>query len=611
MSATASPPESLLRTLAPALVRIEQRLRAWLPLYRRKPLQPEVQAQLQEFAFELERHAKLLEADRPFLVIVLMGGTGVGKSSLLNALARGKVAVSSFTRPTTRDPVVYYHISLPLERLDQALRDCRMVAHDRTALADKVLVDTPDLDSNILEHREKLQQILPLADVVLYVGSQEKYHDEIGWDLFLEQRQRRAFAFVLNKWDRCLHGFTSGSRPDEDLIRSLKTQGFEQPLIFRTCAHAWIDSEGERPALPPGEEFPSLEKWLEQGLTVMEVEAIKARGIGQMLVQLRQALEEVRPPEVASTVRQVINQWRATLDEEASEMAHALISTLDPSHREIERHFAVEGQRRFRGLMAAFLRMATHVRYWGISLRKHMPKPLSGNLAEAAETTTWDLASFSRTCADMATDRHLDVRLRALPNRLLAEADAAGLPVPLLADDIGRAMPQEMAPTISKYLIETLQEEEKEWTQPAGSRRLLNRVFVWLGDLLPLLVLLVSSGFLLYDYFFAVPRRAFTWTDLLLPVISVFFTLLILYIVMIFLLPIRWPAIKHTFRSRLTERLRQELHAAYLHLPEKLEQDLTKERQEVDKVLSSVRDLELWLQGREETSRVTALYGKE
>ena len=31
--------------------------------------------------------------------------------------------------------------------------------------------------------------VLPVADVVLYVGSQEKYHDEIGWQLFLQQRQ--------------------------------------------------------------------------------------------------------------------------------------------------------------------------------------------------------------------------------------------------------------------------------------------------------------------------------------------------------------------------------------------------------------------------------------
>lgn len=611
MSANAQPPESLLRTLAPALGRVENSLREWLPLPRRKTIPAALQAKLYEITFDLKRQATALETDRPFLVIVLMGGTGVGKSSLLNALARGKVAVASFTRPTTRDPVVYYPISLPIDRLDPALRDCRMVAHDREALANKILVDTPDLDSNVLEHREKLKQLLPLADVVLYVGSQEKYHDEIGWELFLEQRQRRAFAFVLNKWDRCLHGFTSGNRPDEDLIHSLRTQGFENPLIFRTCAQSWIEANDQNPDLPPGEQFPELERWLEQGLTALEVEAIKARGIGQLLQQLSQALKAVRPPDISQPVKNTIAQWKETLSHEARDMADVLVATLDPSHREIERHFAMEGQRRFRGLMAVFLRMATYVRYWGISLRKHMPKPLSTGLADAAENTTWDLASFSKSCADLATDRHLDVRLRALPNRLLVEADQAGLSVNLLAEDIGNAMPVQMAPAISKDLIETLKEEEREWTQPAGSRRVLHRVFIWLGDLLPLFILLMSSGFLLYQYFWAVPRREFGFMDLLLPVAAIFFTLLIMYIIMIFVLPIRWPAIRSTFRFRLTERLRDELEDNYLSLPSKLAQDLSRERIQVDRVLAEVESLQTWLKGREETSRVTALYGNE
>ena len=162
-------------------------------------------------ANDLGRQADALDVDRPLLVVMLMGGTGVGKSTLLNALAGGAVAQASFTRPTTRDPVVYYHESVKPDRLDPALRHCRLVPHDRPALQQKVIVDTPDLDSNDVANREKLKALLPVADVVLYVGSQEKYHDQLGWDLFKEQRQRRAFAFVLNKWDRCLH--PGGVRP--------------------------------------------------------------------------------------------------------------------------------------------------------------------------------------------------------------------------------------------------------------------------------------------------------------------------------------------------------------------------------------------------------------
>src|SRR4029077_5106433 len=127
---------------------------------------------------------------------------------------------------------------------------------------------------------------------------QEKYHDRLGWDLFKEQRRRRAFAFVLNKWDRCVTG-ESGLRPDEDLLKDLKAEGFTNPLLFRTNSQAWLNAAEKSDRWPPpkpsglpdGEQFDLLRNWLELGLTRLEIEAVKARGVGQLLATLARVVD--------------------------------------------------------------------------------------------------------------------------------------------------------------------------------------------------------------------------------------------------------------------------------------------------------------------------------
>src|SRR5436190_1160627 len=145
--------EPLLRTLSPALRELEQQMRTWIFATHRFPVSTLQKATLEGLTADLLRQAEALQLEKPLLIIVLMGGTGVGKSTLLNALAGGAVAQASFARPTTRDPVVYYHEAIRPDQLDSALQHCRLVAHDRPALEQKILVDTPDLDSNDLSNR--------------------------------------------------------------------------------------------------------------------------------------------------------------------------------------------------------------------------------------------------------------------------------------------------------------------------------------------------------------------------------------------------------------------------------------------------------------------------
>ena len=170
-------------------------------------------------------------------VMALAGGTGVGKSSILNALARADISPAGALRPTTDKPVAWVssaHRS-EVEALLEWLKVDRVVQNDGGVLADVAILDFPDVDSVNAEHRAMVDALLPRIDAVTWIVDPEKYDDAAVhryWRTLVPHADR--LRFVLNKSDRLSE---AGRRLVADDLRArLTADGIPRPLIYVASA---------------------------------------------------------------------------------------------------------------------------------------------------------------------------------------------------------------------------------------------------------------------------------------------------------------------------------------------------------------------------------------
>ncbi|MDD1621390.1 MAG: GTPase domain-containing protein [Methylococcaceae bacterium] len=217
------------------------------------------------------------ESTRP-LIVAFMGGTGVGKSSLLNRLAGKAIARAGIERPTSREVTLYHHQSVSIQQLPAGLPldSIKISQHDDIDKSNIVWIDMPDFDSIELGNKRLVLEWLPHIDALLYVVSPERYRDNKAWQLLLAEGAKHAWLFVMNQWDRGL------AVQYEDFKQQLHKAGFDDPLVFRTSC-----SE------PDGDEFADLLAQLQQLSGRLSIAQLERRGHemrGQQLKQILQAL---------------------------------------------------------------------------------------------------------------------------------------------------------------------------------------------------------------------------------------------------------------------------------------------------------------------------------
>ena len=177
------------------------------------------------------------DIDKRPLVVAFFGGTGVGKSTLLNRFAGQTIARTGVERPTSREVTIFVHNSVEIKQLpkDFPLDKVNIRQHQDEAKREIMWIDMPDIDSVETANLEIVRDWIPYIDVLLYVVSPERYRDDKGWQFLLDQGYKHAWLFVINQWD-FLGGGNNGG--DESVFRDfeslLQKAGFDQPLIYRT-----------------------------------------------------------------------------------------------------------------------------------------------------------------------------------------------------------------------------------------------------------------------------------------------------------------------------------------------------------------------------------------
>lgn len=380
--------------------------------------------------------ASVEEAGRP-LVVGVLGGTGTGKSTLVNALAGRDVSeASDVARPTTVQPVVVAGGGTDLDWFPVEALSATVVRTDAAAIAEIVLVDCPDPDTQSQEqagplaghagNRDRLEQILPQCDVLLVISTAQKYRS------FSVARELAAFA----PGRPLLFVQTHASRdPDirDDWKRDLETQGFVVPVIYRVDGLEAFRRSGRGEAADPA--FASLQAAIAGELASREAGRIRRNG-GLELAGwfLQRGGEQVQPVRGAvQDLREGLNRETARLEALLSEgialqVRQARLGWRHLVARELEQQWQT-------GAFGWFLQLVANVAGWLPRSRRQLTglvgRALAGQGGSLRQVTVDADAATSADALDEALGLD-DAEVEQSRSVLVGLARRAGIEPPLV-----------------------------------------------------------------------------------------------------------------------------------------------------------------------------------
>ena len=176
------------------------------------------------------------EIDPTWCVIGMLGGTGAGKSSLVNALAGGEVVCAGVLRPTTNEACAVLPAGREPKELLGWLGVRTRVCAPGDLPGDTAIIDLPDIDSVEASHAQVAGRLATRVDALVVVVNPQKYADARLHDEWLE-RLRTSHASVtvaLTHIDTL--GVAERTSIVSDLRRILDARGLAGARIFPVSA---------------------------------------------------------------------------------------------------------------------------------------------------------------------------------------------------------------------------------------------------------------------------------------------------------------------------------------------------------------------------------------
>ncbi len=144
-------------------------------------------------ASHIRPRARSLEAP---LLVMLLGPTGAGNSSLFNTLVGRASSRTGVLRPTTRELVALLRpedrdsLTGPGGPLAGLGSDQVRLLVDEAAPEGVILVDAPDVDSVEHANRELTDRLVEAADLAVFVTTATRYADRVPWEVLGRVRER-------------------------------------------------------------------------------------------------------------------------------------------------------------------------------------------------------------------------------------------------------------------------------------------------------------------------------------------------------------------------------------------------------------------------------------